>query len=83
MPLAMADCQHPRLQIHPNQEEPLLVVRVLGVWHNAGVWVRERIGRRFEAHSVFLHVDGGFALVPLEFYVSVLNHTDMIHIRYI
>lgn len=81
MPLAMADCQHPRLQIHPNQEEPLLVVRVLGVWQDAGVWVRERIGRHFEAHSVYLHVDGGSVLISLEFYVSLLNHTDMIHIE--
>lgn len=83
MPLAVADCQHPRLQIHPDQEEPLLVVRMLGVWHNAGIWVRECIGRRLEAYSVLLYVDGGLALVPFEFYVTVLNHTDMIHIRYI
>lgn len=83
MPLAVADRQHPRFQVHPYQKEPLLIVRVLVIRHDAGIWVRERIGRRFEAHSVLLHVDGGFALVPLEFYVSVLNHTDMIHIRYI
>lgn len=83
MPLAVADRQHTRFQVHPYQKEPLFVVRVLAIRHNAGVWIRERIGRRFEAHSVLLHVDGGFALVPLEFYVSVLNHTDMIHIPYI
>ena len=54
-----------------------------GIWQDAGIWVRERIGRRFEAHSVLLYVDSSFLLVPFEFYVIVLNHNDMIHIRYI
>lgn len=80
MPLAVADRQHPRFQVHPYQKEPLLVIRVLVIPHNAGVWIRERIRRRFEAHSVLLYVNGGLALVPLEFYVAVSNHTDTIHI---
>lgn len=50
---------------------------------DAGVWIRERIGCRLEAHSVLLYVDSGLTLVPFEFYVTVLNHTDMIHIQYI
>lgn len=29
MPLAVADRQYPRFQVHPYQKEPLLVVRVL------------------------------------------------------
>lgn len=83
MPLAVADRQHPRFQVHPYQKEPLLVVRVLAIRHDTGVWIRERISRRFEAHSVLLHVNGGLALVPLEFYVTVINHTDMTHIPYV
>ena len=39
MPLAVADRQYPRFQVHPYQKEPLLVVRVLTVRHDAGVWV--------------------------------------------
>lgn len=83
MPLAVADRQHPRFQVHPYQKEPLLVVRVLAIRRDARVWIRKRISRRFEAHSVLLHVNGGLAFVPLEFYVTVINHTDMTHIPYV
>ena len=43
------------------------------VRQDAGVWIRERIGCRLEAHSVLLYVDSGLTLVPFEFYVTVLN----------
>ena len=42
----------------------------------------KRVGCRLEAHAVLLGVDGGLALVPLEVYVPVLNHIDIIHTRY-
>ena len=48
--------------------------------HNTGVRIGKRVCCFLEAHAVFLFVDGGFSLIPLEVYVPIARfHMQIIH----
>lgn len=76
----MGHRENARRHAHADEDETLLVVRVVGIVDDAGIGVVEGFRRFLERHGVLTGVQLGLMGIPLKVYVAAINHIYMIHI---